>query len=50
MSIKDEWDGSVVCDILLSSFFIYDKYGSSFRANTHGAKVFTGLINVSIIG
>ena len=31
------------------TFFLYDRYDPCSRADTHGAKVFPGLINVNII-
>ena len=45
----DEGDGSVAFNIFLITFFIYGRCDSCSRADTHGAKVFPGLINKNII-
>ena len=38
--------GSVVCYIFFITFFIFDRYDSCSRSNTHGAKLSPGVINI----
>ena len=46
---KDEWDRSIVCNLFFITFLTCDRSDSCSRADTHGAKIFPGLIKVNII-
>ena len=39
--------GSLICNIVfITTFYIYDRYDSCPRSNTHGTKLFPGVINI----